>query len=686
MASSTYYNSTTLTTRNEPWGVDGVPVNVFPESYERTSMPDEIPPPRDAQPSVRAAQDKEMAPVAKRNAFYVQQAVRTALWGDSVAGSSRHPAQDGFSDEVSQGVLRDGRWTVNHPSVMDYINRTKKEHGFSLSINLLDSCPPPEDLRTYALVALRMQAHYNWPVWWALFNTRQKEMTKRVIEMELRISQSISVDYVEEDLDSMINEGHQSMRFTVPGDWLTPQVKALKDLEQQEECAMKRKRDEMEASREENGLSSQPKKRRRNGPRLTLKKKRKAARKAVNSPDDLAAGEDDDETIDIIDEEPAPLEAATEAVNPFGLSVPKNAADAAALPVVEDASNHEPKTLKVANPSRISARLRAKKAQAVEVLPAVEDGSLAPALKVDRPSVATASGSSTAVPGVSGTESTAVASKPRRARRRPAGKVDKQQSTTNWVSGLKAPGELETIEEEQEPVAIEGGKKRKSTKGKGAAKGSTEDSVVPTQDDLEAIPLARRGSKAATSTKSNLKGKGAAECSAEASAAQTENDLEAIPRTRRARKATASTQLTIKIKVPAKTSAEASASQTQEDLEAVPPARRPRKAAAKDEAAEREERQTGKDVVTVSQEASAARSQDNLETMPPTKKEEAARPEEASNPEEEPTPKPAPERSRRTRQKSRKAIEAAESAAQLAAKRRSGSKKVAIAATAKSSK
>ncbi|KZT27954.1 hypothetical protein NEOLEDRAFT_1176132 [Neolentinus lepideus HHB14362 ss-1] len=650
MASSTYYNSTTLTTRNESWGVDGVPVNVFPESYERTSMSDELPPPWDAQPSARVAQDKEMAPVAKRNAFYVQwQAARTALWGDSVAGSSCHPAQDDPSDEVSQGVLRDGRWTVNHPSVMDYINRTKKEHGFSLSTNLLNFCLPPEDLRLYALVALRMQSYYYWPIWWVMFHAEQKEMTKRVIEMQLRIEQSISVEYVEDDVDAIIHEGHRNMRFKVPDDWLIPSVKASKNREESEERVLKRKRDEAEASREENGPSNRPTKRKRNGPRLTLKKKHRAARKPANVTEGVAASEDDDDKmIDIIGEEPAPR-----------TSVAKNAAAAAALPVVEDASNHKPKTLKVANPPRISARLRAKRTPAVEALPAVQGESPAPALKVDRSSAATVSGSSTAVQTVSGTESTAVASKPRRARRRPAGKVDKEKSTTDWLSGLKAPRELETIEEEPETIELEGGKKSKSAKGKGVAKSSTEDSVDPTQDNMEAIPPTRRGSKAATSTKSNFKGKDAAECSAEASAAQTENNLEAVPPARRSRKAASSTKLIIKINLGvAKASKQASASRTQDDLEAVPPAGRASKAAPKEEATKPEE---------------------------VAKPEEAARLEEASKPDEEPAVKPAVERSRRSRQKSRKAIEAAESAAQLA-KRRSGRKKVATAATAESSK
>ncbi|KZT19049.1 hypothetical protein NEOLEDRAFT_1142552 [Neolentinus lepideus HHB14362 ss-1] len=89
-------------------------------------------------------------------------------------------------EEVSQGILRDGRWTVNHPSVMDYVNKTRKEHGFSLLTNLLTSFPPPGDLRTYALVALQMQSYYNWPVWWVILRVGQKDMTKNAIEMQLR--------------------------------------------------------------------------------------------------------------------------------------------------------------------------------------------------------------------------------------------------------------------------------------------------------------------------------------------------------------------------------------------------------------------------------------------------------------------------------------------------------------------
>ncbi|KZT19052.1 hypothetical protein NEOLEDRAFT_1183688 [Neolentinus lepideus HHB14362 ss-1] len=617
MASSTWNTSTSATTMSQPWGVEDAFLNVFPQSYERTSMPDELPPPWDAQPEARIAKDNGRSPVAVRDALYIQQAARAALRGDFVTGSSCHP-----SDEVSQGVLRDGRWTFKHPSVMHYIEMTRKQHGFSFPEDLFDSCPLPEDLRTYALVALRMQDHYNWPVWWVLFNSKQKEMTKRMIEMQLRIEQSISVDYVEEDVDANIDEGHKAMRFKVPEDWLTLEAKAIKQSELSEERSRKRKLDEMEAARENNGPSSRPMKKRRNGPRLTLRKKHRAAKKAVEATDDIVAldNDDDDNTADIVGGEPfAPPTASKEAMEPSIISAQKDSAVADGLPAAEYISRPEPKTLKVAKPSRMSSRLQARNIPAIPALP-ISQGKPSRALptaelKVDRSSVATPSGSSTAVQSVTGTQSTAVSSRPRRARRRPSGKVDKDKSTTQWVQGLKVPGELATIEEEpdlKEPQHVKNGK---STKGKGAAKISPEEN-----------------------------------------AAQTENDMEAVIPARCSRKAASSTKLTIKINLKGaeKFSTESSAAQKQEDLEAVPPAERASKAAPNEEATKPEE---------------------------VAKPEDAARPEDAAKP-EEPALKPFDGRSRRTRQKSRKAIEAAESAAQLAAKRRSSRKKGATAAAA----
>ncbi|KZT19050.1 hypothetical protein NEOLEDRAFT_1152186 [Neolentinus lepideus HHB14362 ss-1] len=432
------------------------------------------------------------------------------------------------------------------------------------------------------------------------------------------------------------------MHFKVPDDWLIPSVKASKNHEQSKEHALKRKRDEMEASREDNSSSSHPTKKRRNGPRLTLKKKRRAVRKAVEAINDIVASDDDnDKTVNIVSGEPcAPPTAAKEAMKPSKISAQKNSAVADGLPAAEYVSHPEPKTMKVAKPSRVSSHLQARNSPVVSALPVAQgEPSRAPAsaeLKVDRPSVATASGSSTAVRSVSGTESTAVASRPRQARR-PARKV----------SSLKTPGEPATIEEEPEledPQA-ERGKKGKSTsnnKSQAAEKVSVEGSATQTHDELEAVPPAKHICKAETSTKLTIKikvaapgelatieeepeleepenvkhgkstkGKGAAERSTEDSVALTQDNLAAVPSARRSRKTAASPKSNIKLIRPRtiwrpslqrdilrKASQEARAAQTQDDLEAVPPTRRAR--VAKDEAAEHEERQKtlGKGVVT----------------------------------------------------------------------------------------
>ncbi|KZT27955.1 hypothetical protein NEOLEDRAFT_1239734 [Neolentinus lepideus HHB14362 ss-1] len=225
----------------------------------------------------------------------------------------------------------------------------------------------------------------------------------------------------------------------------------------------KRKIDEMKAPLEDSRPITRVAKKRRNGPRLTRKKQHRAAQKAVNVTADLVAvDDDDDKTVDLVTEEPAtPSRPEMEAVKPSRLPTQKNAAAEAAFP-------------------------------------AVQDGSPAHALKVDRPSVAAASGSSTAV-SVSGTETTAVASKSRRARRRLAGKVHNAQSTTEWVHELKAPLALETIEEVPEfaePERSKKGKRTPNVKNKDATKASAEGSAC-TKEDLDADPPTRRAVKAA---------------------------------------------------------------------------------------------------------------------------------------------------------------------------------------------
>ncbi|TFK54062.1 hypothetical protein OE88DRAFT_1146039 [Heliocybe sulcata] len=99
--------------------------------------------------------------------------------------AARHTAFDP-PNEVSPGVLSDGRWTGEHPLVRGYINEVTSQHGSSLNPDLLVASTLPFDLRIYALVALSVQDMAESPVFWLLYNANQKDRTRAVIQDQIQ--------------------------------------------------------------------------------------------------------------------------------------------------------------------------------------------------------------------------------------------------------------------------------------------------------------------------------------------------------------------------------------------------------------------------------------------------------------------------------------------------------------------
>ncbi|KZT27949.1 hypothetical protein NEOLEDRAFT_947298 [Neolentinus lepideus HHB14362 ss-1] len=173
MSYSMSCNSSSVEIQSEPWGVEEESKREFPISNEREV--NYYPPPRPEIIQPSSVTNTEAASHDRQRPQQVQ-----------LSGQTRSDSWN----EVSPGVLSDGRWTRNHPLVHHYISQVKKSYGASvqaddLNASNLNTFPIPSDPRVYALAAICKEPYPDDPAWWMFFNARCWKESEIIINAEL---------------------------------------------------------------------------------------------------------------------------------------------------------------------------------------------------------------------------------------------------------------------------------------------------------------------------------------------------------------------------------------------------------------------------------------------------------------------------------------------------------------------
>ncbi|TFK54068.1 hypothetical protein OE88DRAFT_1732785 [Heliocybe sulcata] len=133
---------------------------------------------------VSDARDKAYVPVVKPTA--PASATSNAMPSGSTrpTGTTTGVVIPDYPKEVSPGVLADGSWTSAHPLVQRYIGRVRDRYGASIEADLLDTFPPPSDLRVYALVALQVGNFPETPAFWIFWHAKQWKKSIEIIRSQ----------------------------------------------------------------------------------------------------------------------------------------------------------------------------------------------------------------------------------------------------------------------------------------------------------------------------------------------------------------------------------------------------------------------------------------------------------------------------------------------------------------------